>query len=144
MAGDVLAFTSEAGVSVLVQKEIASDEAWNAYLAFSMRVHQGTPRARSLVVSGGATPTVAQRGRMAEVLKALGPGAHKLALVTDATFPRGVMVGMQAMEFGAASWVVRAFGSAEMGEALTFLDVPVGQQPDVERAVATLVKQLWG
>ncbi|MGK4004412.1 hypothetical protein WMF31_17385 [Sorangium sp. So ce1036] len=133
-----MAFGAVGEVFVVVHGHLApSDKEWNRYLDAVMAHYRGRSRVRTLIVTEGGAPSPAQWQRLVthpEITFHKG----KLCVVTDSTFVRGVVQGMDAPALNPISGQYQLFKRAQLLEALRELDASPGEQ----RAAIALVTQL--
>ncbi|AKT38470.1 hypothetical protein [Chondromyces crocatus] len=129
-----------AGVVVFVFRRPASEAVWASHVARVQSALQHSRRGRVLLASRGEMPGPTERQHLAPVLKAIGPGTHKMAFVGDGTYTHGMMKGMIAMEFASFGWNVQLFTHDHLPVALDFLDLSPSQQGDVTDALRSLLE----
>ncbi|XYH94873.1 hypothetical protein ACMHYB_44705 [Sorangium sp. So ce1128] len=135
-----MAFGTVGEIFVLLQGNRApSDEDWNLYLDAWVTHFQGRARTRTLVVTDGGAPTPAQYQRMMKhPCSSLVRLPGKLCLVTDSTFARGVIHGMDTPVLNPFNGQYQIFARGQIMDALRVLDA----SPVEQRAAVALVDQL--
>ncbi|HVU02822.1 MAG TPA: hypothetical protein VHE30_13775 [Polyangiaceae bacterium] len=131
-----IAFAFGPGCAVYVggRQQSPSDEDWDVYLRFLEAHGVRGPRPRALVLERGFGPTLRQRQMMHAVV---GNRDVRAAVLTDATFARGVVRLVALVSPG-----FRAFPVEDLGGALRHLDVPEAEHAIYARLLESLVTEL--
>ncbi|WP_437276375.1 hypothetical protein WME90_34720 [Sorangium sp. So ce375] len=135
-----LAFGTVGEVFVLLHGKLApSDEEWNQYLdAWAAHFH-GRSRTRTLIVTDGAAPQPAQWQRvMTHPCSSLFRLPTKICLVTESTFVRGVVRGMDTPALNPLNGQYQFFAKGQITDALRALDI----SPAEQRTIVAFVDQL--
>ncbi|XXY20788.1 hypothetical protein WME88_14265 [Sorangium sp. So ce216] len=135
-----MAFGTVGGIFVLLHGNIApSDEDWNLYLDAFVAHSQGRTRTRTLIVTDGSAPSPAQYQRMMKhPCSSLFRLPGKFCLVTESTFVRGVVHGMDTPVLNPFSGHYQVFARGQIMDALQALDA----SPVEQSAAVALVDQL--
>jgi hypothetical protein len=132
---ETMLFGSIGGILIGVHAEQAPNRAdWDAWVAFT-EANAKNNRA-ILVVTEGAGPNGTQRAKMAKVKEVL---PFPTAILTHSAVARGIAT--------AFAWIgknVRAFSPDQLGAALLYLAVPVGNQPELLSEVASMRVRIAG
>ncbi|WP_437504459.1 hypothetical protein [Sorangium sp. So ce1099] len=135
-----MAFGTVGEVFVLLHGNLPpSDEDWLRYLDAWVAHFQGRTRARTLIVTEGGAPSPAQWQRMmAHPCSSLFRLPGNFCLVTESTFVRGVVDGMDTPALNPFTGQYQVFARGEIVDALRALNA----SPVEQRAAVALVEQL--
>ncbi|WP_437730578.1 hypothetical protein [Sorangium sp. So ce1335] len=136
-----MAFGMAGEIFVVVHGDCGpSDEEWDRYVDAWITHFQGRPRTRTLIVTDGGSPNPSQWQRM--VTNRRLPDFYRIpsryCVVTDSTFVRGVMGGMDAPGLSPFSGRYKLFPRGQLVSALRELDA----SPFEERTAVSLVDEL--
>ncbi|WP_437937476.1 hypothetical protein [Sorangium sp. So ce341] len=135
-----MAFGTVGEVFVLLQGNLApSDEDWNLYLDAWTAHFEGRTRTRTLIVTDGSAPSPAQWQRMmTHRISSFFSLPGKICVVTESTFVRGVINGMDTPVLNPFNGQYQVFARGQILDALRALDA----SPVEQRAAVALVDQL--
>ena len=110
-------------------KTAPSGADWTEYLGLVQRDVLTSPRQRGLIVSHGGTPENSQRRELERVTGRSAAG-RRLAVLTNATFVRGVLKAMSIFDPS-----YRGFSLSDLDLALRYLEVPERSWSEIQRLV---------